>query len=69
MAYLFESEEHAQLRETVRRFAQRHVAPNARAWEEAGELPRELYRTAGDAGLLGVGYPTDTRSAAAPGRS
>ena len=58
MTYLFETEEHAQLRENVRRFAQKHIAPNAHAWEEACEFPRELYKTAADAGLLGISYPT-----------
>ncbi len=59
MVYLFETEEHAQLRENVRRFAQKHIAPHARAWEEANEFPRELYRTVADAGLLGVAYPSE----------
>ena len=58
MTYLFEAEEHAQLRESVRRFAQKHIAPHAHAWEEACEFPRELYKTAADAGLLGISYPT-----------
>ena len=26
-------------------------------WEEKGEFPRILYRKAGDAGILGIGYP------------
>src|SRR4051794_24264721 len=59
MTYLFETDEHAQLRENVRRFAQKHVAPHAHAWEEACEFPRELYRTAAEAGLLGISYPVD----------
>jgi len=57
MTYLFETEEHSQLRENVRRFAQKHIAPHAHAWEEACEFPRELYRTAAEAGLLGISYP------------
>ncbi|MFO0649591.1 MAG: acyl-CoA dehydrogenase family protein [Polyangiales bacterium] len=55
--YLFETEEHAALREQVRRFAVREVAPNADAWEEAEEFPRALYARAAEAGILGVGYP------------
>lgn len=55
--YLFETEEHAALREQVRRFAVREVAPNADAWEEAEEFPRALYTRAAEAGILGVGYP------------
>ncbi|MDB4943432.1 MAG: Butyryl-CoA dehydrogenase [Labilithrix sp.] len=56
MPYLFETDEHAQLRRSAGAFAARHIAPHAYAWEEAGEFPRELYRTAAAAGLLGVSY-------------
>lgn len=59
MPYLFETEEHAQLRETARRFAHKHIAPHAHAWEEACEFPRELYKTASEAGLLGISYPVE----------
>lgn len=48
---------HNQARETARRFIQSQVLPHIEAWEEAGEFPRELYRKAGDAGLLGIGFP------------
>jgi acyl-CoA dehydrogenase len=54
---LHESSEHAALREQARRFARAHIAPNAHAWEEANEFPRELYRSIAVAGLLGVSYP------------
>lgn len=56
MPYLFETDEHAQLRKTARGFASRHIAPHSHAWEEAGEFPRALYRTAAEAGLLGIAY-------------
>jgi acyl-CoA dehydrogenase len=59
MTYLFETEEHAQLRESVRRFAQKHIAPHAHAWEEACEFPRELYKAAAEANLLGISYPVE----------
>lgn len=59
MPYLFETEEHARLRETVRRFSQKHIAPHARAWEEAGEFPLALYAEAARAGLLGISYPVE----------
>ena len=55
--YLFEGDEHAELRKQARRFAREHIAPQAAAWEEAEEFPRELYGEAGATGLLGVGYP------------
>jgi acyl-CoA dehydrogenase len=54
---LHETAEHAALREQVRRFAKREIAPNARAWDEAEEFPRDLYRKAAESGLTGVGYP------------
>jgi acyl-CoA dehydrogenase len=53
----FRTPERAALRETVRRFAERDVLPHLDEWERAGELPRELHRTAGQAGLLGVAFP------------
>ncbi len=55
--YLFETEEHAQLRTQARKFAERHIAPNAHAWEEAEEFPRSLYVELAKTGLLGLGYP------------
>ncbi len=54
--YLFEGEDHAALRAQVRRFASAEIAPHAHEWEEAEEFPRELYRKAAAAGILGVGY-------------
>ena len=55
--YLFETAEHRELRAQVRRFARDHIAPNADEWEEREEFPRDLYTRAGDAGILGIGYP------------
>ncbi|MCV7301107.1 acyl-CoA dehydrogenase family protein [Mycobacterium barrassiae] len=49
--------EREQLRKTVRAFVEREVLPNVEEWERRGELPRELHRKAGDAGLLGAAYP------------
>lgn len=45
------------LRAGLRRFVARELAPHVDAWDEAGEFPRELYRRAGQLGLLGLGYP------------
>ena len=57
MTYLFETEEHAAIRASIRRFAQTHVAPFGAEWEENEEFPLELYRTACDAKVAGIGYP------------
>lgn len=49
--------EREQLRKTVRSFAEREVLPNVDEWERTGDLPRELHRRAGEAGLLGANFP------------
>jgi acyl-CoA dehydrogenase len=54
---LHETAEHHALRDQVRRFARREVAPFAHAWDVDGEFPRELYAKAAEAGLTGIGYP------------
>ncbi len=53
------TEEHEAWRDTVRRFVEREVLPHAGKWDEAGEFPRELYRKAAEAGLLGLGFPEE----------
>ncbi|MBW2374375.1 MAG: acyl-CoA dehydrogenase family protein [Deltaproteobacteria bacterium] len=57
--YLFETDEHRALRDQVRRFATSAIAPNAHAWEEANEFPRELYQQSAEAGFLATGYPEE----------
>jgi acyl-CoA dehydrogenase len=56
----------AALTETVRRFALERIAPNAQAWDEAGEVPRALYGEAARLGLLGLGYPETLGGTPAP---
>ncbi len=51
--------ERRQLRKSVRAFAEREILPNVDAWEEIGELPRDLSRRTAEAGLLGVGFPEE----------
>lgn len=50
-------ETHRMIRETVRRFVEREILPFVEEWEEKGEFSRSLYKKAGDAGILGIGYP------------
>ncbi len=57
MLYLFETEEHAAIRASARRFAQVHIAPHSAAWEEDEAFPVELYKVAADSGMTGIGYP------------
>jgi acyl-CoA dehydrogenase len=51
------NETHEQVRLSVRKFVAEHITPYIREWEESGTFPRELYRLAGDAGILGLNYP------------
>jgi acyl-CoA dehydrogenase len=49
----------AALRATAAEFVRREVAPHLQEWEDAGEIPRELHRMAGDLGLIGVAFPEE----------
>ncbi|MDT0509603.1 acyl-CoA dehydrogenase family protein [Novosphingobium sp. MMS21-SN21R] len=48
---IFESE-HEQFRDSVIKFMSAEVGPHAEAWRKEGMVPRELYRKAGEQGLL-----------------
>ena len=50
-------EEHRMFRETARRFIEAEIAPYHAQWEHDGQVPRELWRQAGAAGLLGCSIP------------
>lgn len=50
-------ETHNMVRQTVRKFVEREIKPFVDEWEEKGEFSEGLYRKAGDAGILGIGYP------------
>jgi acyl-CoA dehydrogenase len=47
------------LRETIRRFVEREVVPEADAWEQQGFVPREVLREMGRLGFLGLRYPEE----------
>jgi len=49
--------EHAQFRDTVRRFLADHVAPHHARWEEQGYVDRDVWLEAGKAGLLCTSIP------------
>jgi citronellyl-CoA dehydrogenase len=52
------TEEHDQLRRTVRDFIEKEVNPHVDEWEKAGAFPaHELFKKAGKLGLLGVNKP------------
>jgi acyl-CoA dehydrogenase len=45
-------EDHEQFREQARRFIEKEIVPNLHAWEQAGIVPKEIWRKAGAIGLL-----------------
>jgi len=53
------SEEHELLRSQIRRFVDEVVRPNGEAWEEAGEIPRDVLRRMGALGFLGMRQPVE----------
>lgn len=55
----FLDESHELFYESCRKFTQRELAPYAYEWEEAESFPRELYKKAADAGMLGVAMPEE----------
>lgn len=49
--------EHEEWRAQLRRFFDREVIPFAEDWDEAGQMPAELWPKAANIGVLGLGYP------------
>ncbi|HEY5533001.1 MAG TPA: acyl-CoA dehydrogenase family protein [Candidatus Anoxymicrobiaceae bacterium] len=49
--------EHEVFRQTIREFLVNELAPHADEYEEAGEVPREVFKLMGDMGYLGMRYP------------
>ena len=52
-------QEHEDLRETVRAFVTKEIAPHVDEWEEAREFPRELYSRCAELGFLGLKFPEE----------
>ena len=53
------TKEHEDLRESVRAWVTKEIAPHVEEWEAAREFPRELFRRAGELGFLGIKFPTE----------
>jgi acyl-CoA dehydrogenase len=53
------TDEHEQLRESIRGFIDRELAPHSQAWEDAQWFPNEVFTTLARQGLLGLKYPTE----------
>ena len=50
------TDQHRAFRDTVRRFTQEEIRPNAERWQAEGYFPDELFRKAGKLGLLGIRF-------------
>jgi len=59
----FLDDSHRMVRDTCRKFAEAEILPHAHEWEEAESFPKSLYKTAGDAGILGGGFPVEVGGA------
>ena len=53
------TEDQEQLRQAIRKFAAREIAPNVMRWDEASEFPAEVVQKLGPMGLLGIIFPAD----------
>jgi acyl-CoA dehydrogenase len=53
------TEEHEDLRETIRRFVERELRPHAQEWEDARWFPNEVFRRMAELGFLGLKYPEE----------
>ena len=51
--------EHEMFRDSVRRFIAREVAPHHAQWEKDGQVSRELWKKAGELGLLCTAIPAE----------
>ncbi len=55
----FLNDEHLEWRHQVRRFFDKEVIPYAEDWDEAGDIPDELWTKSAAMGILGLGYPEE----------
>ena len=53
------AENQALIEETVRDFAERHIRPNIREWDEAQHFPAEVFHQMGELGLMGILVPVE----------
>jgi alkylation response protein AidB-like acyl-CoA dehydrogenase len=51
--------EHQDFRESARRFVAEELVPNHESWEKEGVIPREVFRRAGEMGMLAFEVPAE----------
>ncbi|NPV60555.1 MAG: acyl-CoA dehydrogenase [Actinobacteria bacterium] len=56
---LFFTEEHEMLRQSIREFVEKELAPHAEEWEEEGMFPDWVFKRMGELGYLGLHYPEE----------
>ena len=65
MSFAQLTEAHELFRVQIRRFVEEKIRPHGEAWEEAGQVPRELLREMGALGFLGLRYAEEYGGAGA----
>jgi citronellyl-CoA dehydrogenase len=50
------TDEHRQLRETVKKYAEEQLAPHRFEWDKAGGFPRSIFKDLADLGVLGIRF-------------
>src|SRR5689334_9133050 len=53
------TDEHEELRESVRRFVEKELRPHAREWEDAQWFPNGVFTRMAELGFLGLKYPEE----------
>ena len=53
------NDSHEALSSSLRRFVEREATPYVDEWEDAGIVPREFHRKAGEAGIFALGFPEE----------
>jgi alkylation response protein AidB-like acyl-CoA dehydrogenase len=53
------TEDQEQLRDTIRKFAAREIAPHVMEWDEASEFPAAVVKQLGELGLMGIIFPEE----------
>ena len=59
MTSVWDTAERTALREMVTSFTEKELVPHLSAWEDAGEIPRDVHQRAAEVGLLGIGFPEE----------
>jgi len=57
--HLWMQDDHHAYADTVRRFLEDESQPHRDTWKEAGKIPKEFWRKAGDLGILGATTPEE----------